>query len=465
MRAVSEWDAQLTQPRAWHRLCYAVRRWQTMTAVGVTFSSPFALLVLIFFTNVHWLYPTSFHAKHATRGAATAPTGELLAFLECTSDPGRSWCAKTSRCVSGTYECPDTSAMCRRPLLYNIQPTGLTNQKYNMRDLLAVARASGSALLLTRVAYRLQAEWGDDVRWYDAPWGQAFDAAYFAGEARGDACVFYAPDVTTLSGLPSGTADIVNTNHVADWYASAGDEWREAGYGLVRVLNPWASFAPSSAAELLLFDRVYDWFRPAPLVSAATARITRRLLAEATAVGQNEFYAIHLRVEGDYVAVHGAPPPASVRASIDRCGLPDKAVLFVAGGFGTLKEEMHKNAHIQMLCGEDSPYQCFLRGDLAESVATLPSEFDSFDLGALVQYGVALHPSCALFWGAEQSTFSQAAIVQRNRMDPPRLSTLYDLSDASKIRASSEAEEGGKSCTAVTLAWDDFKWHTRIRVF
>ena len=83
-------------------------------------------------------------------------------FLECTrntvgaeSDQRPFWCAMTDRCVSDAGECPPESARCGLPLLLSgdrlYDPVGITNQKLNIRDVAAVARVVGGALLVSKV--------------------------------------------------------------------------------------------------------------------------------------------------------------------------------------------------------------------------------------------------------------------------------------------------------------------------
>ena len=122
------------------------------------------------------------------------------------------WCAATGRCVlggdAGLDGCPESSPRCRLPLISPgdrlFDPVGITNQKMNVRDAAAIARAIGGALLVTQVAMRAEALWdpgplrGLNVSWTHVAFGAAFDAAHFLRAAGATVCAFYEPDDSTL---------------------------------------------------------------------------------------------------------------------------------------------------------------------------------------------------------------------------------------------------------------------------
>jgi hypothetical protein len=62
----------------------------------------------------------------------------------------------TDRCVFIAEECPESSQRCGLPLLSSgdrlYDPAGITNQKLNIRDVAAIARVVGGALLVSKVS-------------------------------------------------------------------------------------------------------------------------------------------------------------------------------------------------------------------------------------------------------------------------------------------------------------------------
>jgi hypothetical protein len=391
------------------------------------------------------------HAGEGAAAARAAALDDFHRFLECTRGGERHWCATTSACLPpGRTVCPDdpASPTCRRPLLFRLTNTGISNQKLRWRNMAAMAAAGQMALLLDRVAYYTPKRdvLGTDEtanRWTGVSYmtgnmSDAFDVSAMLAAMRQHACVFVIPPAPTseqpdwpahlhirvpqLPGIPMANALLVHTYqayHTAEEYRALAAQWRAQGRDLVVPDDSFYTYATSSPADTSRFDDLLLAYPPRRLIADHARAIISALVQQAVAgrAGTPGYYAVHLRTEADTPKewLAAMPPPARLVQLMQRAGVQPGSVVYIAGGYSTVEREVASNAYVRAMCNGTTGWRCAMRSNFTAALQRLPAELASFDLAALTDYEVLVSHRALLLYGSLPSSLSAIAVAARER--------------------------------------------------